>query len=161
MPLGRQASLKTALVSEASWSGFESTHSLNLSQVCSSSWILGFTGATFHLASPSRTIQDQCHPLQSDFIPTTPSLLALNHISESLRIGLPIVVFNYYSYGSSDDKESACSAREQGLIPGSERSPGEGNGYPLQCSCLENSMEREPGELCSPWVRKESSQLNN
>ena len=33
-------------------------------------------------------------------------------------------------------------ARDVGLIPGSERSPGEGNGNPLQYSCLENSMDR-------------------
>ena len=91
---------------------------------------------TFHLASPSRTIQDQCRPLQSDFIPVSPSLFTLNHISESLRTGLPIVVFYCYSYGSSDGKESTCSVGELGSIPGLERSPGEGNDYPLQYSCL-------------------------
>ena len=42
--------------------------------------------------------------------------------------------------GDSDGKESACSSEDLGLIPGSGRSPGEGNGYPLQFSCLENSM---------------------
>ena len=44
--------------------------------------------------------------------------------------------------GGSEGKESACSARDLDLIPGSERSPGEGNGYPLQYSCLEISMDR-------------------
>ena len=44
--------------------------------------------------------------------------------------------------GGSDDKESACNAGDLGSIPGLERSLGEGNGYPLQCSCLENSMDR-------------------
>ena len=47
--------------------------------------------------------------------------------------------------GGSDNKESNCNARDLGLIPGSGRSSGEGNGYPLQCSCLEKSMEEEPG----------------
>ena len=42
----------------------------------------------------------------------------------------------------SDGEESACNAGDLGLIPGSGRCPGEGNGYPLQCSCLENSMDR-------------------
>ena len=42
--------------------------------------------------------------------------------------------------GGSDSKESACNAGDLGLIPGSERSPGEGNGYPLQYSCLETRM---------------------
>ena len=42
------------------------------------------------------------------------------------------------SYG----KESACNAGDLGSILGSERSPGEGNGNPLQYSCLENHMDR-------------------
>ena len=44
--------------------------------------------------------------------------------------------------GSSDGKESACSAGDPGLTPGLGRSPGEGNGNPLQYSCLENPMDR-------------------
>ena len=43
---------------------------------------------------------------------------------------------------SSDSKESTYSAGDLGSLPGSERSPGEGNGNPLQCSCLESSMDR-------------------
>ena len=42
----------------------------------------------------------------------------------------------------SDSKELACNAGNLDLIPGSERSPGEGNGKPLQYSCLEKSMDR-------------------
>ena len=42
--------------------------------------------------------------------------------------------------GGSDDKESACNTGDLSLIPGSGRYPGEGNGYPLQYSCLENFM---------------------
>ena len=41
----------------------------------------------------------------------------------------------------SDDKVSAYNAGDLGSIPGSGRSPGEGNGNPLQCSCLENPMD--------------------
>ena len=44
--------------------------------------------------------------------------------------------------GDSDGKESACSAGDLGLIPGSGRGPGEGNDYPLQYSCLENPIDR-------------------
>ena len=54
--------------------------------------------------------------------------------------------------GFSDDsvaKESAYTTGDQGSIPGSGRSPGEGNGYSLQDSCLENSMDKEPGGLQS------------
>ena len=45
--------------------------------------------------------------------------------------------------GGSAGKESACNAGDPGLIPGSGRSPGEGNSYSLQCSCLGNPMDRE------------------
>ena len=44
--------------------------------------------------------------------------------------------------GESDSKETACNAGDLGSIPGLGRSPGEGNGYSLQYSCLENSMDR-------------------
>ena len=44
--------------------------------------------------------------------------------------------------GGSDGKESACDAGDPSSIPGSGRSPGEGNGSPLQYSCLENPMDR-------------------
>ena len=43
--------------------------------------------------------------------------------------------------GGSDGKPSACSVGDPGSIPGLGRSPGEGNGNPLQYSCLENSMD--------------------
>ena len=43
--------------------------------------------------------------------------------------------------GGSDGKASACNAGDPGSIPGLGRSPGEGNGNPLQYSCLENSMD--------------------
>ena len=45
--------------------------------------------------------------------------------------------------GGSDCKEFACNVGDLGLIPGLGRSPGEGNGYPLQYSGLENTMDRE------------------
>ena len=44
---------------------------------------------------------------------------------------------------SSVGKEPACNAEDLGSVPGSGRSPGEGNGNPLQYSCLENPMDRE------------------
>ena len=45
-------------------------------------------------------------------------------------------------WGSSDGKEAACNAGNLGLVPGLGRPPGEGNGNPLQYSCLENPMDR-------------------
>ena len=44
--------------------------------------------------------------------------------------------------GGSVGKESACNAEDPSLIPGSGISPGEGNGNPVQYSCLENPMDR-------------------
>ena len=51
--------------------------------------------------------------------------------------------------GGSDGEESACNVGALGSAPGLGRSPGEGNGNPLQYSCLKNSMDRGPGRLQS------------
>ena len=64
----------------------------------------------------------------------------------SLKVTLRITCQPCFSAG----KESACNAGDLGLIPGLGRSPGEGKGYPLQYSGLENSMDY------SPWGCKES-----
>ena len=49
---------------------------------------------------------------------------------------------NILDYGGSDDKVSACNVGDPSSIPGLGRSPGEGNGNPVQYSCLENPMNR-------------------
>ena len=56
---------------------------------------------------------------------------------EKFRPGYELLAFP----GGSDGKASACNAGDPGSIPGSERSPEEGNGNPLQHSCLENPMD--------------------
>ena len=63
--------------------------------------------------------------------------------------------------GGSDDKYSACNARDLGSIPGPGRSPREGNGYPLQYSCLENSMDRGTWWATFHGVAKSWTQLTN
>ena len=55
--------------------------------------------------------------------------------------------------GGSDSKESVYNAGDLGSIPGLGRFPGEGNGNPLQYSCLENPMD---GGAWRPWGPKES-----
>ena len=55
----------------------------------------------------------------------------------------------------SDGEESACNAGDQGSIPGSGRSPGGGNGYPLQYSCLGKSHGQRSLAGYSPWGCKE------
>ena len=57
--------------------------------------------------------------------------------------------------GGSDSKESACNAGDLGLISGSGRSPGEGNGNPLQYSCLENPVDKRILVGYNPWGHKE------
>ena len=58
-----------------------------------------------------------------------------------MYIDIIIILCEYMGFpGGSAGKESACNAEDLGSIPGSGRSPGEGEGYPLQYSDLENSM---------------------
>ena len=61
--------------------------------------------------------------------------------------------------GSSDGKEFTCNAGDLSLIPGSEISPGEGNCNPLQCSCLENSMDKGAWWGTVHGVAKSQTQL--
>ena len=58
--------------------------------------------------------------------------------------------------GSSASKEYMCNARDPGSIPGLERSPGEGIGYALQYSCLENFHGQRSLVGYSPWGHRES-----
>ena len=69
----------------------------------------------------------------------------------------PSSFFNFYwsiVSGRSDGKESACIVGDMDSIPGSGRSIGEGNGYPLQDFCLENSWTEEPGGLQSLGLQR-------
>ena len=62
---------------------------------------------------------------------------------------------------SSVSKESACSAGDHSPIPGLGRSPGEGNGDTLQCSCLENNMDRGAWQAIVHGVSKSQTQFSN
>ena len=68
------------------------------------------------------------------------------------RDRLPIPVFLGFPGGSAG-KESACNVGDLGLIPGLGRSPGEGNGYPLQYSGLENSMDYTVHGVTKSWTQ--------
>ena len=61
----------------------------------------------------------------------------------------------------SESKESACNAGDLGSILVLGRSPGEGNGYPLQCSCLENPMDRRAWWAKVHGVTETWTQLSN
>ena len=72
----------------------------------------------------------------------------------SSQIGVPFP-------GGSEGKESACNAKDLGSIPGSGRSPGEGNGNQLQYSCLENPMDREVWQTTVHGIAKSRTRLSN
>ena len=58
--------------------------------------------------------------------------------------------------GGSDGKEFACNVGDLGSSPMLGRTPGEGNGNPLQYSCLENPMDRGVWQAVVHWVAQES-----
>ena len=71
------------------------------------------------------------------------TLLRAEEGEAGLRAGIAILrAGGRFFPGGSDSKESICTAGDPGLIPGSERSGGEGKGYPLQYSCLGNPTGR-------------------
>ena len=77
------------------------------------------------------------YPLQT---PKRPGVTAAD-LEICVLIKLCVLVQFYLGLPcGSDSKESACNAGDPGSIPGSGRFPGEENGYPLQYSCLEDSM---------------------
>ena len=63
--------------------------------------------------------------------------------------------------GGSEVKASACNAGDLGLIPGLGRCPGEGNGNPLQYSCLENPMDGGAWQATVHEVAKSRTRLSN
>ena len=61
--------------------------------------------------------------------------------------------------GSLDDEKSACNAGDPGLIPGSGRSPREGNGNPLQSSCQDNPLDRGAWQVIVHRATKSQTRL--
>ena len=75
-----------------------------------------------------------------------------------------IIIHNVLPYGfpgGSVGKASACNVGDLGSIPGSGRSPGEGNGNPLQYSCRENSMDRGVWWATVHGIAKSRTRLSN
>ena len=80
-------------------------------------------------------------PLEAIVVPYQVTLSCLISLKPA-RERLPTPVFLGFP-GGSDGKESACNVGNPGSVPGLGRFPGEGNGYPLRYSCLENPKVRE------------------
>ena len=97
------------------------------------------------------------------FLPTTTSSLIWTWTFDKFRFWVCLLVFKWrYSWFlGSDGKESACNAGDPASIPGSGKSLGEGNGNPLQYSCLENPKEREAWQTTVHGVTKSQTRLSN
>ena len=92
------------------------------------------------------------------------ALMATLHLVTSGLSSVILVVLSPVNQGSprgSGGKEPACNAGDLGSIPGLGRSPGEGNGNPLQYSCLENPMDREAWRAAVHGVTKSQTQLSD
>ena len=63
-------------------------------------------------------------------------------------------------HSGSDGKEFACNAGDSGSVPGWGRSPGEGNEYPLQYSCLENFLGKEAWQVIVHEISKCRTRLS-
>ena len=82
----------------------------------------------------------------------------LKYSPKSLTFRISVYI---YTVHSSVSKDSACNTGDPGSIPGSGRSPGEGNGNPLQYSCLENPMDWGAWQATVPWGRRTRKLLYN
>ena len=114
------------------------------------SWarILEWVAILFSQYSSQPRDQTQVSCIEGNFLPFEPpgklkSTVVGNHfllqeifLTQGMKLGFPGFP------GGSEGKASACSAGDPGSILASGRAPGEGNGNPLQYSCLENSMDR-------------------
>ena len=81
-------------------------------------------------------------PEETDYyIESTSSYLKTSKELEEFSLSFTLYLRDQFEGfpGGSDGKESACNAGDLGLIPGSGRCPGKGNGNPLQYSCLEST----------------------
>ena len=147
-------------------------------------WVNG--SYTLYYNFPVQNTRVSCHSLLQGIFPTKGSNPGLLHCRQSLvyysplnflflsikEFSLPLLEGTCVAHHdcwrgsvrrllySSDGKESPCNA-DLGSIPGSRRFPGEGNGNPLQYSCLENLMDREAWWATFHGVTKSRTQLSD
>ena len=85
--------------------------------------------------------------------------ILFSHENETIVIFETTLIELWGFPGGSDSKESDCNVGNLGSVPGLGRSPGEGNGNPLQNSCLENPMDRGAWRPTVHSVTKSQMQL--
>ena len=86
------------------------------------------------------------------FVPYTSGTSEAGPSSSLVNVSIPLLIHGDFPCGSAG-KESACNAGNLGSIPGLGGSPGEGKGYPLQYSGLENSMDCIVHGVAKSWTR--------
>ena len=140
---------------------FGSVQNLNRVHTFASDWCvsLGYFFILFpHVVSYMSSFLRSRKPFQATFFPFIILLLfkILNFFLKSKYL------YNIHSSfpGGSEDKASSCNAGDPGSIPGLGRSPGEGNGNPLQYSCLENPMDRGAWRATIYGITKSWTQLS-
>ena len=107
------------------------------SQLRDRTWVSSNAGRFFTTEPPGNPPLDKRHtPIISKKEPF------LSEVTCEFVVGFLVLFFNTDFPGGSDGKVSAYSVGDLGLTPGLGRSSGEGNGNPLQYSCLENPMDR-------------------
>ena len=113
--------------------------------------ILEWVAISLSRGLPHPGIEPESLALQADSLPTEPP--GKPYIS----IDLNICIYVYINIGFPSDsvgKETTCNAGDSGSISGCRRSPGEGNGSPLEYSCLENPMDRGAWQVTVHGVSK-------
>ena len=98
------------------------------------------------------------HPDRSQIRPR-PTFL--NQDASHIELGPTLMTLSMGLPGSSDSKESACNTGDTGSILGLRRNLREENGYPLEYSCLENSMDRGAWQAADRRVAMSQTRLSN
>ena len=123
------------------------------------------------LYNSSKSLFVLSYTLRKFLLTTFSSSFKLQHLKKNLLftydffLSIMIIYITPFSIhdfpGGSNDKASAYNMGDQGSIPGSGRSPGEGNGNPLQHSCLENPMDGGAWQSTVHRVVKSRTRLSN
>ena len=121
-----------------------------------SPWVLGSRGLRSAVSSCVRSCRSQRAHNSPDFLHSQGCDWSPSH-----HLTLSTLKVSLDDPGGSDGKESACKAADLGLIPGSGRSPGEGNGYPLQHSCPENPMDSGAWRVGVHGITMSQTRLSN
>ena len=109
-------------------------------------------GSSVHRDSPGKNTGVSCHALLQGIFPTQganlkPYTSCIGRQVSSSQLVPPVFP------GGSAGEEPTCNVEDLGLIPGLGRSPGEGKGYPLQYSGLENSTDCIVHAVAKSWAR--------